>query len=320
MSTPEQLVTADQAEQGLAAPAATGPGPTRRFAIWRQPAALFGIVIIVITAVLAIFAPLVAPYGLHQQVGPPFGAPSAHHWLGLDDGGMDVVTQLIYGARVSLLVGFAASAVSIIIGGTVGLLAGYFGGASESVLMRVTDFFLVIPILPLMIVVAALWGSNLTNIILIIGLLSWTISARVVHAQVKSVSKRMFILRARALGAGHMRILSRHVLPHIAPLLVANTALAIGNAIFFESALAFLGLSDPTKVSWGTMISNAAHRDAVSSGAWWAIVPPGLAIALVILAASFIGRAVEDAFNPRLAVAHLGLRRFRLRQSDPGEQ
>jgi peptide/nickel transport system permease protein len=242
-----------------------------------------------------------------------FGRPSGSHPLGLDDGGIDMVTLLIWGTRISLVVGFAATAVSILIGGTIGILAGYFGGRIDTILMRITDYFLVIPDVPLMIVVAAIWGPSLSHIVIVIGLLLWTSTARVLRAQVKSVRERTYVQRARALGAGHARIVLRHVLPQVAPLLIANTVLTIAVAIFDETALSFLGLGDPSRISLGKVIENAFERAAISAGAWWAIVPPGALVALIILSCSLIGGALEDALNPRLRVAHLGARTFRLR-------
>src|SRR6476659_7969040 len=261
----------------------------------------------------AILAPGIAPYPLHEQVGPVFGHPSWHHRLGLDDGGIDMVTLLILGMRVSLVVGFAATFVSMVIGGTVGVVAGYFGGRTDNVLMRITDYFLVIPDVPLMIVVAAIWGPSLFHIVIVIGILLWTSTARVIRAQVKSVRERVYVKRARALGAGHSRVILRHVLPQVAPLLIPKTVLTIGLAIFDETALAFLGLGDPSRISLGKVIENAFQRAAISTGAWWAIVPPGALVAVIILACSLLGGAIEDALNPRLRVAHLSARTFLLR-------
>jgi len=224
-----------------------------------------------------------------------------------------MVTLLMWGARISLLVGFAATLVAGIVGGGVGILAGYFGGATDTVLMRITDYFLVIPDVPFMIVVAALWGPSITHIILVIGLLLWTTTARIIRAQVKSVRERVYVKRARSLGAGHVRIIFKHVFPQIAPILVANVVLTIAVAIFDETALAFLGLGDPSKISWGKIIENAFLRTAISSGAWWAIVPAGICVALVIMGCTLVGQAIEDALNPRLKVSHLSARRFRLR-------
>jgi peptide/nickel transport system permease protein len=278
-----------------------------------RPAAVVGAVILVIVGLVAVLAPWIAPYGLHTQVGPVFGRPSLSHPLGLDDGGIDMVTLLMWGARVSLVVGFAATFVSMAIGGTIGVLAGYFGGWIDTLLMRITDYFLVVPDVPLMIVVAAIWGPSLFHIIIVIGILLWTSTARVIRAQVKSVRERVYVKRTRALGAGHTRIVLRHVLPQVAPLLIANTVLTIAVAIFDETALSFLGLGDPSTTSLGKVIENAFERAAISSGAWWAIVWPGVLVTLIILGCSLVGGALEDALNPRLRVAHLSARTFRLR-------
>jgi peptide/nickel transport system permease protein len=295
----------------------TEPIRSRRGLVWqtikRRPSAAFGALVLLLVLLGAVLAPVIAPYGLHDDVGPVFGHPSWKHPLGLDDGGVDMVTLLMWGARISLVVGFAATLVSMLIGGTVGVLAGYFGGRTDTILMRVTDYFLVIPDVPLMIVVAAIWGPSLFHIIIVIGILLWTSTARVIRAQVKSVRERVYVKRARSLGAGHTRIVLRHVLPQVAPLLIANTVLTIAVAIFDETALSFLGLGDPARVSLGKVIENAFERAAISTGAWWAIVPPGALVAIIILACSLIGGALEDALNPRLRVAHLSARTFRLR-------
>jgi peptide/nickel transport system permease protein len=201
----------------------------------------------------------------------------------------------------------------MLIGGAVGILAGYFGGKTDITLMRITDYFLVIPDVPLMIVIAAIWGRSLTNIIIIIGVIYWTGTARIIRAQVKSIRERVYVRRAQALGASNTRIIFRHVLPQVAPLLVANTVLTVAIAIFAETALAFLGLGDPSLISWGRLIENAFVSNAITVDAWWAIAPPGIAVAVVILACTLLGTSIEDALNPRLRVGHLSVRRFRLR-------
>jgi peptide/nickel transport system permease protein len=293
------------------------PVRSRRGLVWqtirRRPSAAVGAVLLLLVLLAAVLAPVIAPYGLHKQAGPVFGHPSWSHPLGLDDGGIDMVTLLMWGARISLVVGFAATFVSMVIGGAVGVAAGYFGGKVDTVLMRITDYFLVIPDVPLMIVVAAIWGPSLFHIVIVIGILLWTSTARVIRAQVKSVRERVYVKRARALGAGHARIVFRHVLPQVAPLLIANTVLTIAVAIFDETALSFLGLGDPSRISLGKVIENAFQRAAISTGAWWAIIPPGGLVAVIILSCSLLGGAIEDALNPRLRVAHLSARSFRLR-------
>jgi peptide/nickel transport system permease protein len=291
-----------------------GPRRERRF-VWRvireRPSAAVGAVVFLLIVAAAVLAPVLAPYGLHDQVGPTFGHPSGAHPLGLDDGGIDMVTLLMWGTRISLIVGLAATLVAILIGGTVGLVAGYFGGVTDTILGRVTDYFLVVPDVPLMIVVAAIWGPSLSHIVIVIGILLWAGTARIIRAQVKSVRERVYVKRARSLGAGHMRTLLRHVLPQISPLLIANTVLTVAVAIFDETALSFLGLGDPSKISLGKVIENAFSNAAISNGAWWAIIPPGVVVSLLILSLSLMGQAMEDSLNPRLRVSNLSVRHFR---------
>jgi len=262
---------------------------------------------------IAVLAPWIKPYGIHQQVGPVYGPPSLKHPLGLDDGGIDMVSLLIQGGRISLVVGFAATFVAMIIGGGIGIVAGYFGGWLDVVLMRITDYFLVIPDLPLAIIVAAVWGASLTHLIFVIALLLWTTTARIIRAQVKSVRERVYVKRARSIGLSDARIIFRHVLPQIGPLLIANTVLTVAIAIFDETALSFLGLGDPSATTWGSIIEFAFLRTAISSGAWWAIIPAGLCVALVIMGCYWLGQSIEDALNPRLKVSYLSPRTFHIR-------
>jgi oligopeptide/dipeptide ABC transporter ATP-binding protein len=267
-------------------------------------AAMLGLALFV-----AVFAPLIAPYDPtqvgHVSIEDIYQAPSGAHILGTDDGGHDVLSALLYGARVSLLVGFAAAAIALAIGGLVGIVAGYRAGWVGSLLMRITDFFLVIPDLALQIVLVAVIGPSLGTIILVIGILGWTTTARLVRSQTLSVRERKYVMRARAIGAGDAHILRRHILPAVLPLMLANMVLVVSLAILSESTLAFLGLGDPTIVSWGKMLNFAFDRGAVSAGAWWALLPPGFAIVWVVLATTLLGTALEDALNPRLKRHHL---------------
>ncbi len=284
-----------------------------RLALLRERQVAIGLGVVGIFALLALLAPVIAPDTPTRQVGSVYGRPTTAHWLGLDNGGYDVLSNLLYGARTSLLVGFVASIVAVLIGGVVGLVAGYFGGLTDVVLMRTTDYFLVIPDIPLMIVAAAVFGQSLRNIIVIIGLIYWTTAARVIRAQAASLRERVYVKRARALGATDLRVLWTHVLPQVTPLLIANAVLMIANAIFAETYISFLGLGDPSKTSWGKMIESSLQGGAIFYHAWWAILPPGLAVTAIVLACTVAGQGMEDALNPRLRVAHLGVRRFRLR-------
>jgi peptide/nickel transport system permease protein len=279
----------------------------------RRPATIIGLSMLLFFIVVAIFATRLEPYDPMAKTGPIYAAPSAKHLLGTDDAGADMLSLLIAGSRVSLIVGFAAALVAILIGGAVGLLSGFFGGRIDSILMRITDYVLVIPDIPLMIIVAALFGRRLLNIIIIIGAIYWTSTARLVRAQVKSVRERTYVKRVRAVGAGNGRLIGRHVLPQVAPLLIANTVLMVAIAIFAETYITFLGLGDPSLISWGKLIENSFKGDATLNGAWWAIVAPGVCVTLVVLACTMVGQSMEDALNPRLRVGHLSVRRFRLR-------
>ena len=275
--------------------------------------AVIGLLVLLFFVVIAIIGPWIEPYSTTTQVGPVYAPPSGQHWLGLDDGGIDMLSEVIAGARVSMIVGFAGAAVAMIIGGGVGLLCGYFGNKTDIFLMRITDYFLVIPDVPLMIVAAAVFGRSTLNVVLIIGIIYWTSTARLIRAQVKSVRERVYVKRARALGGGHGRLVWKHITPQVAPLLVANTVLTIAIAVFAETYIAFLGLEDPSTISWGKLIQNSLSGGAIFHKAWWAIIPPGLCVTIVILAATMMGQAMEDALNPRLRVGHLSVRRFRLR-------
>jgi peptide/nickel transport system permease protein len=307
-------MTTASATPELEAPA--GPARKQRLliaSILANRQAVVGLAIIAAFVLIAVIGPLFIEGDPQAKVGPVFAPPSSKYPLGTDGGGASMVSLMIAGARVSLLVGFAAAAVSALIGGTVGLLSGFYGGKTDITLMRITDYFLVIPDIPLMIVVAALFGRSLTNIILIIGIIYWTSTARLLRAQTKSVRERVYVHRVRSIGAGNGRLLTRHVLPQVTPLLIANTVLLIAYAIFAETFITFLGLGDPSVISWGRLIENAFTDDAILNNAWWAIVPPGLAVTVVVLACTMTGQAMEDSLNPRLRSGHLSVRRFRMR-------
>ncbi len=300
-----------------AANAPEGPADVRpgllRSKVLRQPQTIVGLGVLAVFVLVAVLGPVLLSRDPKTKVGSVFQSPSGAHLLGTDGGGADMVSLLVAGARVSLIVGFAAAVVSALIGGSIGLVSGFFGGKTDTVLMRITDYFIVIPDVPLMIVAAALFGRSLTNIILIIGVIYWTTTARLIRAQVKSVRERVYVRRARALGAGNGRLIGKHVLPQVAPLLIANTVLLVAYAIFAETFITFLGLGDPSVISWGRLIENAFIDDALLNDAWWAIVPPGVCVTIVILACTMTGQSMEDALNPRLGVGHLSVRRFRVR-------
>lgn len=270
---------------------------------------LVGLAMLGLAIGLALFAPWLAPYDPEATervtIEDIYARPSLAHPLGTDDGGKDVLSAFLFGARVSLVVGFTASLISMLIGGTVGLIAGFYGGRLGNLLMRLTDIFLVIPDLPLMIVIVAMVGPSLWNIIVVIGILGWTGTARIVRSQALSLKERQFVLRARAIGAGNVHILRRHIFPLVLPLITTNTVLVISLSILEESTLSFLGLGDPTTLSWGGMLNFAFTRGAISTGAWWALLAPGLGIVWVVLGCTLLGNAMEEAFHPRLQSHHL---------------
>jgi peptide/nickel transport system permease protein len=281
-----------------------------------RKAAVLGLAIVLFFVVLAVIAPLIAPYSTTTQSGPVFAPPSAKHWFGCDDGGIDLLSEIMVGGRASLTMAFAATLVSILIGGGVGILAGYFGGWADITLMRLADYLLVLPALAFAMVIADLWGPSRLHLILVIGILSWASTARILRAQVRSVRERVYIKRAKSIGAGSGRLIFRHILPQVGPLLMANTVLTMAVAIYLETSLAFLGLEEPTTITWGTILQHAFLRTAISAGAWWAIVPDGIAITLLIMGCFLLGQAIEDALNPRLRIVHVGIRRWRLRRLD----
>jgi peptide/nickel transport system permease protein len=205
-----------------------------------------------------------------------------------------------WGARISLLVGLAAAALSVGIGTLVGLLAGHFGRWVNAVLMRCTDFFLILPSLVLAIALSTVLTRGLPTIVLAIGVTSWPTTARIVRAQTLTVQTRPYVERARALGGGHWHVIGRHVLPAVMPLVLANTTLSVAGAIIGESTLSFLGLGDPTQVSWGSMLNAAWTNGAVTAGAWWYLLPPGIGIVIVVLAFTLCGRALEAVLTPAL--------------------
>lgn len=263
----------------------------------------FGIGVLAVTIFVAIFGGLLAPYDPNASSIAVLQPPSWSHILGTTENGSDVFSQLLVGTRVSVIVGFSAGLISAVLGSVVGLTGGYFGGWTDRILDAFENWFLVIPTLPLMIVLARVLNPSLIVLIAVIGLTSWAGTGRIVRAQVLTLRERAFVERARALGAGDTYIIKTHILPNTLPLIFANTVLIVAVAILSEAALSFLGLGDPTKISWGSMLENAFNSGAPSAGAWWYVIPPGLAITIVVLAVSLLGFLFEEYINPRLREA-----------------
>ena len=264
----------------------------------------FGLGVLGLFVFLAIFGEALAPYDPTASSYDDMQPPSWDHILGTTESGADVFSQILAGARVSMIVGFAAALISAVLGSAVGLASGYFGGWTDRILDALENWFLVIPTLPLMIVLARLLDPSLTVLIVVIGLTSWAGTGRIVRAQVLTLRERPFVERARALGATDRYILKTHILPNTLPLIFANTVLIVAVAILSEAALAFLGLGDPTRISWGSMLENAFDANAPSAEAWWYVIPPGLCITMLVLAVAMLGYLFEEYINPRLREQH----------------
>lgn len=262
----------------------------------------FGALFLSLFVAAAVSAPALAPYDPHELVGKPLEKPGPQHWLGTNDVGQDILSELIYGARISLVVALGASLGTVALGALVGGVAGYAGGWTDTVLMRLVDVLMTLPRLPLLIVVAVFLGAGLPQTIAIISLLFWPATARILRAQVQSLRQRGYVQMARAFGGGTRYILLRHILPQIAPLIVSSLVVAAGRAVALEAGLAFLGLGDPTAKSWGLMMRFALNLRGLLLGdrwRWW-LVPPGVCLTLVVLALAFVGMGLEKRWNPRI--------------------
>jgi peptide/nickel transport system permease protein len=270
----------------------------------RSRPGMVGLCILVLFVLTALAAPLLADEAGLRAVNvtnnPPWASPSEHGPLGTDKLGRSIWTQFVWGSRISLLVGLAATVLAAAIGMAVGVAAGFYGRWTGAVLMRLTEWFLVIPFLPLAIVLAAVLGPSIQNIILVIGITSWPSMARVVRAQVMTLKERLYVDRSRALGASQMHLMVRHILPSVSGLILAQTTLTVPIAILSETTLSFLGFGDPSRPSWGKMLEEAFAQGALTEEAWWWYVPPGVGIVLVVLAFTLCGRALEEILDPRL--------------------
>lgn len=262
---------------------------------------IVGGIMVAVLVVLAVFAPWIAPYDPTVRVGAPFQPPSAEHLLGTNDVGQDLLSELIFGTRVSLTVGVVAATVALVIGTTVGILAGYYPKRLGPVLMRSVDVVLILPFLPLLIVLAAFLGRSLINTTIVIGALIWAGPARVIRSQVLSLRSREYVLASQTMGAPDRWAIMRHVLPRTALLATGTFVRAISTAILLEAALAFLGLGDPIQKSWGSILFWAQQRGAFLTPAWkWWVVPPGLMIMIASLGFALVAFAMEERINPRL--------------------
>ena len=301
-------MTVKQAEpEQLFEPTRRSATATPRARFWlrfrRHKMAMASMIFLAIVALLALAAPYVTqhpPEKIHS--GLTRAAPSAEHILGGDVAGRDVWSRVVYGGRVSLSVGLVAVSISILIALILGSLSGYYGGAVDMAIMRVTDVMMVFPLLILIMTVVSVLGPSIYNVMAVIGLLGWPTSARLVRGQILSVREWDFVMAARCLGVQDRSIMFKHILPHVlAPLLVAAT-FGVASAILTEAGLSFLGLGVlPPTPSWGNML-NGAQSIYILERHWWIWVPPGMAILLTVLAINFMGDGLRDAFDPRMSL------------------
>ena len=275
-------------------------GPWREALRWfaRNPSAIAGMLMLGAVLLVALGGPWLMGADPFEITAAPMTPPfSEDALLGTDYLGRDVLTTLVYGGRATLLVGAVAAFLSVSIGITLGAMSGYYGGRVDAVLMRVTEFFQVLPALLFAMVVVTLFSPTLLTITLAIGVVTWTGTARLTRAEFLKYRNLEFVRAERAIGAGHARIIWKVILPNALPPLIVSATLAIGSAILFEAALSFLGLGDQNRMSWGLMIG--ASRQYVLS-CWWAVAFPGAAIFVTVLAVSLIGDGLNDALNPKL--------------------
>lgn len=262
----------------------------------RTPAGAIGLTLTVVVVALAVFAEVIAPFDPFNPVGPPLEGPSPDHLMGTDDLGRDVFSGVVHGARASLLLGLGVAGLVALIGVAVGMVSGYYGAFVDDVLMRITEAFQVLPRFFLAIVVIALFGPGLDRIIIVLGFSSWAIVARVVRAEVLSSREQEFVEAARALGASDVRIVVSHLAPGVLPATVTFVTLMVAQAILVEASLGFLGLSDPSVMSWGILAGNAQRFLRV---AWWLALFPGAAIAVAVLGINLLGDGLTHALSVR---------------------
>jgi peptide/nickel transport system permease protein len=286
---------ATQAEHTAAPAFRKRPGVLRRFS--RNPFAVASMAYLVLVILAAIFAPWLTPYSPDRiSMGDTLLPPSSAHWLGTDESGRDELTRLLYGARISLMIGVVAMLLSVTLGTTIGALAGFFGGFIEGLTMRLTDAMLSIPIFFFLLTVLAVFGSSVPTIIIAIGLSSWMTAARVVRAEVLRTVNLDYVTAARTLCAGNLRIMLLHLLPSAVPAMLVASTIGVGQAILVESALSYLGVGvQPPQASWGNMLSNAQNYffPAPLLAIW-----PGMMILFTVLSFNFIGDSARDTLSP----------------------
>lgn len=281
----------------------SAPAPVRML-FWRRllqnPNALAGFAILLLLTVLAVLAPILAPGDPLRQIGSPLQWPlqDGGFLLGTDSLGRSIAAGMLHGARVSLLIGLSATVIGVATGVVIGACAGYFGGWTESILMRITEVFQTIPNFILLVVVMSIVGSTIWTMIFAIGLVSWPTIARLVRAEVRSVREREFAVAARGMGFGHARLIFLHIMPNVLSPVILTGSIMVASAILTESALSFMGLGDPNVVSWGSMIGEGRQY---LRAAWYVAALPGFCIFVTVLAFNLLGDGISDALNPRLS-------------------
>ncbi len=273
--------------------------------VWQTTAGRVSLVLLAVCVLIALLGPELAPYEPRARNYDManrlvrLAPPSWNHWLGTTLQGHDVLSQILWGARAALVVGVATALGVVVIGVNVGLVAGYYGGRTDAILMRITDIFLGLPFLPFIIVVLSITGRSTTTIVLAMTIVMWRATARVVRAQVLSLREMQFVAAARITGAGDLAIIYREIAPNILPIALVNMAFALAWAIITEASIGFLGYGDPEVVSWGSMMYSAFSSQAMYRAPWW-VVPPGIAIMVLVSSVYLVGRAYERIVNPRL--------------------
>lgn len=266
-----------------------------------------GLIIVGIFLVLAVIGPSIVPYEPYEEIVDEMGlvpddkTPSREHWFGVTRFGYDVFSQTIVSARTAIIVGLISAVMVVFVGANLGLIAGYYGGWIDEIIMRITDIAYGIPFLPMAIVLMTLLGRGVSNVIIVVVALFWRTTTRVIRAQVLTIKERPFIDAARVAGAGNLRIIYQHIAPNVLPMAFLYVALAVGWAVIAEASISFLGFGDPDSVSWGQMI-HYVFAAQMFRQAWWWFLPPGLCIVLLVMATFWIGLAYEKVVNPRLKI------------------
>lgn len=262
----------------------------------RSRSGMIGIAILGLLAVAAIFASLISPFSPNGIAGEALSPPSWGHLMGTDNIGRDISSVVVHGTRLALLMGVLSATLALVIGATVGGIAGYVGGRLEALVMRITEMFQILPLMVLVLFVVALWGAHLWLMVAAVAIAIWPLEARIVYGQVRALREREFVQVARVAGMPSSRILVREILPNALPPVIVQVSLDAGLAILIQTGLGFLGLGDPGTASWGQLLYTAQNY---LSSAWWMSVFPGIAVAATVVAFSLLGDGLNEVYNPR---------------------